>query len=92
MSIFHDEATSRYVLLDDAGEHAGEIEYERSGDTLILIRAEVPPERRGGGYGVRLVKETLEMIRDQHHGTIRPVCPFIAKFIAKNPEYQSLLD
>ena len=90
MPIRHEPDASRYVLYDDSGEFAGEVEYEQQGDTLLLLRAEVPPERRGGGYGVTLVRETLEMIRDEQHGTVQPICPFIAKFMVKNPEFQAL--
>lgn len=90
MPIHHEPDNSRYVLLDDEGEFAGEVEYEQQGDTLLLIRAEVPHERRGGGYGVTLVRETLEMIRDEQHGKVQPICPFITKFMVKNPEFQAL--
>lgn len=90
MVVHHEPEHSRYVLTDDSGEFVGEVEYDKQGDTLLLLRAEVPPERRGGGYGVRLVRETLEMIRDEGHGTVQPICPFIAKFMVKNPEFQAL--
>lgn len=90
MPIHHEPEASRYVLLDDEGAFAGEVEYETQGDTLLLVRAEVPMERRGGGYGVTLVRETLEMIRDTQHGKVQPICPFIAKFMVKNPEFQAL--
>lgn len=91
MNVHHDPESARYVLLDDDGQFAGEVEYEQAGDSLLLIRAEVPPERRGGGVGVRLVQGTLDLIAAEGRGPIRPICPFIAKFIAKNPQYQSLL-
>lgn len=90
MAVYHDEETSRFVLLDDEGEYAGEVEYEREGNTLVLLRAEVPRERQGSGLGVRLVRETLELIRDENYGPILPICPFIVKFLVKNPEFQAL--
>ena len=90
MTIRHEPDASRYVYLDGAGVETGEVEYQRDGDTLRLLRAEVPMERRGEGLGLALVRETLEMIRDEYHGTIQPICPFIAKFMVKNPEFQAL--
>ena len=90
MTIRHEPDASRYVYLDGAGVETGEVEYQRDGDTLRLLRAEVPMERRGEGLGLALVRETLEMIRDEQHGTIQPICPFIAKFMVKNPEFQAL--
>lgn len=90
MPIRHDPEASRYVLIGEGGDELGEVEYERRGDTLMLLRAEVPSELRGGGYGVQLVRQTLEMIRDENHGTVQPICPFIAKFMVKYPEFQAL--
>lgn len=90
MAIRHEPENSRYVYLDTEGVVAGEVEYRRDGNTLQLVRAEVPPERRGEGLGIALVRETLEMIRDEQHGSIQPICPFIAKFMVKNPEFQAL--
>lgn len=90
MPIRHEPDASRYVLIDDLGEFAGEVEYDKQGETLLLVRAEIPPQKRGTGLGVKLVRETLEMIRDEGHGTVQPICPFIAKFMVKNPEFQAL--
>lgn len=90
MAIRHEPENSRYVYLDSEGVVAGEVEYRREGETLHLVRAEVPSERRGEGLGIALVRETLEMIRDEQHGSIQPICPFIAKFMVKNPEFQAL--
>jgi len=90
MAIRHEPENSRYVYLDFEGVVAGEVEYRREGETLHLVRAEVPEERRGEGLGVALVRETLEMIRDERHGLIQPICPFIEKFMVKNPEFQAL--
>ena len=87
----HDEAASRYVLTDEDGQFVGEVEYLIHDGVKLLVRAEIPPERRGGGLGVRLVKETLDVIRSENSGPIRPICPFVAKFIAKNADYQSMV-
>ncbi len=90
MPIRHEPDASRYVLIDGQGEFAGQVDYDKDGETLLLVRAEVAPEKRGTGLGVTLVRETLEMIRDEGHGTIQPICPFITKFMVKNPEFQAL--
>ena len=54
------------------------------------VTAEIWPDRQGQGLGALLVRETLEMIRDEGHGRIQPICPFIVKYLMKNPEFQSL--
>jgi hypothetical protein len=89
MEITHEPEHTRYVLSDD-GEFLGEVEYDQSGHTLDLVRAEVPPDKRGQGLGVPLVKGTLEAIRKMGGLTIRPTCPYIAKYMMKNPEFDDL--
>ena len=90
MAITHEPDNNRYVYRDHAGVVAGEVEYVREGDVLMLVKAEIWPERQGQGLGALLVRETLEMIRDEGHGKIQPICPFIVKYLMKNPEFQSL--
>ena len=90
MAITHEPDNNRYVYRDDAGVVAGEVEYVRQGDVLMLVKAEIWPDRQGQGLGALLVRETLEMIRDEGHGRIQPICPFIVKYLMKNPEFQSL--
>jgi predicted GNAT family acetyltransferase len=90
MSVTHEPDESRFVFTDDAGAIAGEVTYEHDGEALVLTKAEIWPDRQGQGLGVPLVRQTLEMIRKQDLGPIRPQCPFIAKFMMKNPEFSDL--
>jgi predicted GNAT family acetyltransferase len=89
MEIEHQPDQSRYVL-KDGDTIVGEVEYVQEGSTLSLLRAEVPVELRGQGLGVPLVRGTLEAIRDTGGLTVVPVCPYIAKFMMKNTEFQDL--
>jgi len=90
MKITHEPDAHRYVLSED-GEFLGEVDYDRKGAVLHLVRAEVPVEKRGQGLGVPLVKGTLEAIREEGGLTITPVCPYIAKYMMKNREFEDLL-
>jgi uncharacterized protein len=89
MKIEHRPDENRYVLIDDDAI-VGEVEYQRDGDTLSLLRAEVPIELRGQGLGIPLVRGTLESIQQQGDLTVVPVCPYIAKFMMKNREFEDL--
>lgn len=89
MKITHEPDAMRYVL-SDGGGFLGEVEYVQTGTTLDLVRAEVPREKRGQGLGVPLVKGTLDAIRDRGGLTVRPTCPYIAKYIMKNSEFDDL--
>ena len=87
------------TLADNAANHRFELElpeglafvsYRRAGDVLHLVHAEVPAALEGRGVGSRLVRETLELIRTRGERIV-PVCPFIVAFVARHPEYASLV-
>ena len=89
MRIEHQPDQHRYVLLD-GDDTVGEVEYQQQADTLLLVRAEVPIELRGQGLGIPLVKGTLEAIRAAGGLRVTPVCPYIAKYMMKNKEFDDL--
>lgn len=67
------------------------IQYRRAGKgVLALTHAEVPEEFEGRGIGNRLVKGTLELVRGGGLKII-PACPFVATYLQRHPEYQSLV-
>ena len=89
MDITHEPEANRYVLAE-GDEFLGEIEFQVQGNTLLLLRAEVPLEKRGQGLGIPLTWGTLEAIRDEGTYTVTPICPYIAKYMMKNPEFDDL--
>ena len=89
MKITHEPQSHRYVL-SDGEQFLGEVEYYQEGTTLNLVRAEVPLELRGEGLGIPLVKGTLEAIRAEGGLSVRPICPYIAKYMMKNTEFDEL--
>ena len=89
MDITHEPQSHRYVL-SDGEQFLGEVEYYQEGTTLNLVRAEVPLEHRGEGLGIPLVKGTLEAIRAEGGLSVRAICPYIAKYMMKNNEFDDL--
>lgn len=89
MEITHEPDAHRYVL-SEGGEFLGEVEYQVEGTTLLLVRAEVPIDKRGQGLGIPLTKGALEAIRSEGIYTVTPICPYIAKYMMKNPEFDDL--
>ncbi len=77
----------RYELFDDE-ELAGEIRYRRVPGALALVHTEVEPKRRG--LGTELVKGALDDMRERGLRVV-PVCPFVAAYIRRHPEYADLL-
>jgi len=80
-------AEHRYEIVVD-GEVAGFAEYRVRPDALAFTHTEVLVE--GRGLGTRLVKGVLDDVRASG-GMIVPLCPFIAAYIKRHPEYEDLI-
>jgi hypothetical protein len=57
---------------------------------MFLTHTEVPEELGGKGVGRGLVKASLDYIASKDY-QVAPLCPFVAKFMKKNPDYNHLL-
>ncbi|RMB57643.1 N-acetyltransferase [Dokdonia sinensis] len=66
------------------------IEYIKTQDKIYLTHTEVPSELEGKGVGTAMVHKTLEWVKNNDL-TLIPLCPFVALYIKKNPEYKSLV-
>jgi predicted GNAT family acetyltransferase len=86
---------------DDAdwGRYVGEIEgtvvasafYKVRATTWILIHTEVDEGHSGQGIGSAVARFALDDVRAKG-GRVVPICPFVAAFIKRHPEYQDLID
>ncbi|MBV8081309.1 MAG: N-acetyltransferase [Actinobacteria bacterium] len=79
----------RYELHLD-GEVAGFVDYRKREDRIVFTHAEVSPEHEGHGHGSRLARFVLDDARRQGLRVV-PMCPFIALYVERHPEYQDLL-
>lgn len=80
---------SRYELRD--GERMiGEAAYHRRDGRIALIHTEVDEALEGRGLGSTLVATALDDARREGLEVV-PLCPFVAAFIERNPEYQDLV-
>jgi predicted GNAT family acetyltransferase len=87
-------------VIDNAEEHrfearldgaiAGHVTYRMAGGVLVLLHTEVAPEFEGKGVGGQLAAGTLQQIRERGL-KIRIVCPFIASYVERHPEYNDLV-
>lgn len=57
---------------------------------LALTHTEVPEEFEGQGIGSRLVKGTFEIVRGRNQRIV-PMCGFVAAYLKRHTEYQSLV-
>lgn len=88
-----------YEVLDNPSEQRFElsaegatafIAYHREGGALSLDHTEVPPSLGGKGIGSALVKGALDQLKARGE-KILVRCSFVASYIDKHPEYQSLV-
>ena len=84
--VTNNEAESRYEIHVD-GALAGFLEYRTVGDVLALVHTEVDEAYAGQGLGGRLAKYALDDAKARDV-KISPLCPFVAKYIDKHPEYR----
>lgn len=85
-------------VVDNADEQRFELEvdghtaiaaYERDGDIVAFTHTVVPAALRGQGVGSRLIEGALAQVRAAG-GKVRPLCTFVAGYIAQHPQWQDL--
>jgi hypothetical protein len=85
----HDNAAQHRFELDIDGRTAFAT-YRQNDGVVLIFHTEVPRDLNGNGYGSKLVRGTLDLIRERGM-KVRPMCPFVSFFIREHPEYKDLL-
>ena len=81
--------TTGHFELDRDGQVAT-LQYTVVGNVLALIHSEIPESLRGTGIASTLAKTALDWAREQKM-KVDVVCPFVAAFLEKHPEYSDLV-
>jgi predicted GNAT family acetyltransferase len=74
------------IVVDDKVALVG---YRMTGSTIVFTHTEVPPEFEGMGIGSKLARFVLDYAKAQGYRVLAQ-CPFIAEYIRRHPEYQSI--
>jgi predicted GNAT family acetyltransferase len=82
---------SRYVLIDHGpdgtlSKEIGEESYVDVGDERVLFHTGVSDEYSGKGLGSKLVRAVVDDIVAAGKRIV-PVCPYVAAWLPKHPEY-----
>ena len=83
------DSMSRFELEEDGETAYLEFELDKAG-WITLWHTEVPGPLRGRGIAGVLAKTALEYARD-HLLKVDVICPMVASYLAKNPEFQGLV-
>lgn len=86
-----DEPDEGAYVVEVDGERAGKAEYLVRDGRRVFVHTEVDDRFSGMGLGARLARFALDDVRDSD-GKAVPLCPFIAAYIARHPEYEALVD
>ena len=66
------------------------LEYTLAGKVLQLIHTEVPASMKGTGVASSLAETALQWARE-HQVKVDVICPFVAGYLSKHPEFSDLL-
>ena len=66
------------------------LEYALAGTILELIHTEVPASMKGTGVASSLAETALQWARE-HQVKVDVICPFVAGYLSKHPEFSDLL-
>lgn len=89
LSVRDNTTAHRFELVVD-GEVGALATYHTRDGVVIILHTETAPSMRGRGLAGELARQTLDQLRERGAGVV-PSCPFFAKFIRENPEYQDLV-
>jgi predicted GNAT family acetyltransferase len=79
----------RYELWS-GGTLGGLIRYTREDDVVTMVHTEIEPAFEGEGFGSALVSGALDDVRARGK-RVRPLCPFVAAYVKRHPEYADLV-
>lgn len=84
----HDPAAHQFYARLNGGRAV--LEYRRAPEKIYFVHTEVPATFQHHGIADALAHAGLEYARSQHL-TVIALCPFVAAYIRRHPEYQSLM-
>ncbi len=88
IAVRNNETNCRYETTVDGKLCIADYVIEKG--TVIFTHTFVPPELRGRGIAANLVRAALADARAKNLKVV-PACSFVAKFIARHPEYRDLV-
>ncbi|MEM7348068.1 MAG: GNAT family N-acetyltransferase [Chloroflexota bacterium] len=88
LNVTHNQEKKRFETT--VNDQTAFLEYIPAGENIVLSHTEVPVGLEGQGVGSQLVKQVLETIKSSDQQIII-VCPFVASYIQRHPEYLELI-
>lgn len=86
-----DDPESEAYVVEVDGAHAGKAEYRTMDGRRVFTHTEVDDEYSGQGVAASLARFALDDMQARGVPVV-PLCPFIAAYIKRHPEYEPLVD
>jgi hypothetical protein len=86
--LINNELSRQFEMVADNVK--AKIEYDLQKDRMFLVHTEVPPALAGKGAGNAIVEKTLHYLEENNLKLV-PLCPFVAAYVKKHPEWKRLL-
>ncbi|MFG1650084.1 GNAT family N-acetyltransferase [Micromonospora sp. NPDC049275] len=80
----------RFEARDETGAVAGVVTYQLTGAIIAYTHTEVDPAYEGHGVGSTLARAVMDDARARGR-TVVPICPFLAEWLVKHPEYENIV-
>ncbi len=86
--VTRNEIVSRFEIA--VGGHIAVLMYRLEPGSIVFVHTEVPEELEGQGLGKKLAIAALNYAVENSLKVV-PLCPFVAGYIKRHPEYQDLV-
>jgi len=87
IEVTHNPAENRFEAWVEG--KLSKLDYSKNGDTIMMTHVGVPVEFRGQGLAAAITKTALEYAKSNSLRVI-PICPYVASYIRRNPQYTEL--
>ncbi|MEQ9438060.1 MAG: GNAT family N-acetyltransferase [Cyclobacteriaceae bacterium] len=88
LTVTHQPEKKRFEI--QQGKDVAVLEYIMARNFLVFSHTEVPPPLEGQGLASKLARTGLEYAKAQGL-QVMPLCPYVAMYIRRHPEYRSLV-
>jgi predicted GNAT family acetyltransferase len=88
LKVEHNVEARRFEI--QYGDELARLEYRRRDSVIVYTHTVVPVALEGHGIAGRLAREALDYAREKGLSVV-PVCPYVADYLEKHPEYGDLV-
>jgi uncharacterized protein len=89
LNVTHNPAENRFEVWIEG--QLSKLDYMEDDNTIVMTHVGVYPGHRGQGVAGKLTEVALEYAKEKSLRVI-PMCPYIATYIRRNPQYMELTD